>query len=164
MDLPVLYSEMRRMDSFSEYRVPRAYEQITKQVKSVSQLPKHKKSVFVEMEEKAKEVPGVGKYIINPEPEQPKKAHKKIDFKILQQSIKATYIDDILKVKKGIPDIGKYQTEKDHTEEIRKKYKLKNDARRKKAPLFRPTALDQANPDTARIGPGDYETLRVKME
>ena len=72
-------------------------------------------------------------------------------------------MDEIIKNKSRIPDIGKYQPEKDHTEEIRKKYKQKNDQERKKAPLFRPTILDQENPDNARIGPGEYETLRVKI-
>ena len=34
---------------------------------------------------------------------------------------------------------------------------------RKKAPLFRPTALDDTNVDTAKISPGQYEVLKVSI-
>lgn len=41
------------------------------------------------------------------------------------------FLDKLLKEKKKIPPVGKYETEVDHTDEIRKAYKIKGDRVRK---------------------------------
>lgn len=106
----------------------------------------------------------MGNYKINPEIEKPKGAAKKKKQEKLEPRAKPTYLDEVIKHKKHIPSVGHYSAEKDHTEEIIKRYKVKNDKEKKQALLFRSTALDAAQVDTLKVAPGSYETSQVPLK
>ena len=86
---------------------------------------------------------------------------KKIDFEAEQKKGVHTYLDDLIKVKNKMPAVGKYEIEKDYTEETKLKYKAKNDRIRKDAPLFRPTLFDESNRDAINVAPGLYQPDKV---
>ena len=71
-------------------------------------------------------------------------------------------MDDLVKDKKKIPSVGKYDIVIDHSEEIRKTYQKLGDIERKKAPLFRPTIAEAVNVDNIKVGPNQYNVLQVK--
>lgn len=145
MDIKELYNSQHRINGFSEYVVPREQYDTRKSSSklSTSKSPLAEGNYVTLIQKSAQQTPGPGRYSINPEipPFTPRKPGK-IDFAKLVKKSRTTHVDDLIKLKSKIPEVGQYELFADNTDELRKKYREKGDAEKKRAPLFRPTALD----------------------
>ena len=71
------------------------------------------------------------------------------------------FINEIIKDKKIIPGVGKYELIFDNNQEIREKYAIRGDKARKIAPKFKSTIFDDCHVDCIKVAPGSYNTEQV---
>ena len=167
MEIPIIYSVLNKTDTvgIGSYHSPRFYEQTHPEKKKAAPVkPPHKKSFINEIIQHSKSIPASNSYFQNPEKKEGKKPKytKKIDFDAEMKKGTKTFLDDLIKFKSKVPGVGKYETVKDNTEEIKLKFKIRNDKIRKDIPSFRQTdSSNDLGKDSLRTGPGKYFSYQV---
>lgn len=144
---------------------PREYIDLSgKPSKSLAVKTKKKETFINELEKRVKNIPGPGKYELNPEDKQyAKKVYKKLDFKVEEKKTKKDFIEQVIKEKKGIPGVGKYELYPDNTERERQRHSILGEKARKKAGIFKQTIFDDVHVDCINVAPGSYQTQGVRF-